>query len=42
MYEDVEVADVRARTGWELRVASDVTLVPLPSAEQIGLLRELG
>jgi glutaconate CoA-transferase subunit B len=41
-YEGVEVSEVRERTGWDLRVAPTIDIVPLPTSEQIGLLREIG
>ncbi|MBC2641639.1 MULTISPECIES: CoA-transferase subunit beta [unclassified Rhodococcus (in: high G+C Gram-positive bacteria)] len=41
VHEGVSVDDVRAQTGWELRVADDLTVTAPPSAEEIHLLRDV-
>jgi glutaconate CoA-transferase, subunit B len=41
LFPDVSVADVRAATGFELRVAGDLRPVPLPSASEIAALRAI-
>ena len=40
-YPDVDVAEVIANTGFELRVADDVGITPLPDAEALAILRRL-
>jgi glutaconate CoA-transferase subunit B len=37
----VELDEVRAATGWELRVAGDLGRTPAPSEEELGALRGL-
>ena len=32
--------DVRAATGWDLRVAGDLQVTPDPTAEELELIRE--
>jgi glutaconate CoA-transferase subunit B len=41
LFPDVGVEEVRAATGFELRVASDLRPVPLPSAAEIAALRAI-
>jgi glutaconate CoA-transferase subunit B len=41
VHPGVEVADVRAATGWDLAVAGEVTVTAPPSAEELAALREL-
>lgn len=41
LFPDVSVEDVRAATGFELRVAGDLRPVPLPSASEITALRAI-
>ncbi|MFC9550977.1 CoA-transferase subunit beta [Rhodococcus sp. NPDC056960] len=41
VHEGVSVDDVRAQTGWELKVADDVTVTAPPTAEEIHLLRDV-
>jgi glutaconate CoA-transferase subunit B len=41
IHEGVTVDDVRAQTGWELRVAATVATTEPPTAEELGALREL-
>jgi glutaconate CoA-transferase, subunit B len=41
IHEGVEVDDVLSATGWELRVASDLTRTPPPTDEELLALREL-
>jgi len=38
-HPEVSVADVRANTGWDLRVASDVTQTPEPTETELEILR---
>jgi glutaconate CoA-transferase subunit B len=40
-YEDVEVDDARAATGWPLRVATRVDVVAPPTAAELEVLRDL-
>jgi glutaconate CoA-transferase subunit B len=40
VHPGVEVDDVRAATGWELRVADDLQVTPDPSDEELRLIRE--
>jgi glutaconate CoA-transferase subunit B len=41
VHPDVDVEDVRAATGWELRVADPLTETPPPSEEELAALRAL-
>jgi glutaconate CoA-transferase, subunit B len=41
VHEGVTVGEVRAATGWELRVADDVAVTEPPTAEELDALREL-
>jgi acyl CoA:acetate/3-ketoacid CoA transferase beta subunit len=41
VHEGVEIDQVRAATGWALRVADTVTVTERPTAEELGALREL-
>lgn len=41
LHPGVTVADVRARTGWDLRVAGDVATASPPSEEELSALRAL-
>ena len=41
VYPDVDVSEVAASTGFELRVASDVAVAKLPDVEAIELIRKL-
>jgi glutaconate CoA-transferase subunit B len=41
LFPDVRVEEVRAATGFELRVAADLRPVPLPSAAEIAALRAI-
>jgi glutaconate CoA-transferase, subunit B len=41
VHEGVEIDQVRAATGWELQVASDVSVTEAPSAEELDALKEL-
>ncbi|MFC9838941.1 CoA-transferase subunit beta [Rhodococcus sp. NPDC127530] len=41
VHEGVTVDDVRAQTGWELKVAGDLTVTAPPTAEEIHLLRDV-
>jgi len=40
VHPGVTVEDVRAATGWELRVAGDLETTPDPTAEELRLVRE--
>jgi glutaconate CoA-transferase subunit B len=40
VHPGVTVEEVRAATGWELRVASDLETTPDPSDEELRLIRE--
>ncbi|MCR8899113.1 3-oxoadipate--succinyl-CoA transferase subunit B [Gordonia sp. GONU] len=40
VHAGVSVDDAVAATGWDLRVAEEVTVTPAPSAEEVRLLRE--
>jgi glutaconate CoA-transferase, subunit B len=40
VHPGVRVDDVRAATGWDLRVADDLQVTPDPSAEELRLIRE--
>jgi len=42
LYQDVSVADVRERTGWELAVAGTLDTIPPPTALELTALRNLG
>lgn len=41
LHPGVTVEDVIANTGWKLRVADKVTLTPVPTAEELFVMREL-
>jgi glutaconate CoA-transferase subunit B len=41
VHEGVTVDDVRAQTGWELKVADDLTVTAPPTGEEIHLLRDV-
>jgi glutaconate CoA-transferase, subunit B len=41
IYEGVAVAEVRERTGWDLRVAGDLRILPAPSEAELTALRGL-
>jgi glutaconate CoA-transferase, subunit B len=41
VYPGVDVADVRERTGWELRVSADVQQIPPPRESELAVLRDL-
>jgi glutaconate CoA-transferase subunit B len=41
LHHGVDLDRVRANTGWELAVASDLAQTPPPSAEELAVLREL-
>ncbi|MDT2004367.1 3-oxoadipate--succinyl-CoA transferase subunit B [Rhodococcus opacus] len=41
VHEGVSVDDVRAQTGWELKVAENLTVTAPPTAEEIHLLRDV-
>jgi glutaconate CoA-transferase subunit B len=40
VHPGVAVEEVRAATGWDLRVAEDLETTPDPSAEELRLIRE--
>ncbi|MBY0369471.1 CoA-transferase subunit beta, partial [bacterium] len=40
IYEGVEIAQVKAACGWDLKVASQLKKIAAPSAVQISLLRD--
>jgi glutaconate CoA-transferase subunit B len=40
IHPGVRVEDVRAATGWDLRVADDLQVTPDPTAEELRLIRE--
>jgi glutaconate CoA-transferase subunit B len=40
VHPGVGVSDVRAATGWDLRVADDLQVTPDPTAEELALIRE--
>jgi len=40
-YENVSVEQVHAATGWSLRVAEHVDVVPPPTTEELAVLRDL-
>jgi glutaconate CoA-transferase, subunit B len=40
IHPGVAVEDVRAATGWDLRVADDLRVTPAPSAEELRLVRD--
>ncbi len=41
LYPGVAVDEVRASVGWDLRVSSTLSTVPLPDAEMLAVLRQL-
>ncbi len=41
IYPGVAVSDVRARTGWDLRVAADLHVLPAPALDELTALRRL-
>jgi glutaconate CoA-transferase, subunit B len=41
VHPGVDVADVRAATGWDLRVADKLCTTPPPSADELAVLRDL-
>jgi glutaconate CoA-transferase, subunit B len=41
LHPGVTVEDVIANTGWKLRVADNVSATPVPSAEELAVMREL-
>jgi glutaconate CoA-transferase subunit B len=41
VYPDVAVADVQAKTGWDLRVAPDLVRIPAPDLAELSALRAL-
>jgi glutaconate CoA-transferase, subunit B len=40
VHPGVSLDDVRAATGWDLRVADDLRTTPAPSDEELRLIRE--
>ena len=40
VHPGVAVDDVRAATGWDLKVAADLEVTPDPSPEELRLIRE--
>ena len=40
-YENVTVEQIVAATGWQLRVAESIEVVPPPTAEELAVLRDL-
>jgi glutaconate CoA-transferase subunit B len=40
VHPGVAVSDVRAATGWDLRVADDLQVTADPTAEELALIRE--
>jgi len=40
IHPGVRVEEVRAATGWELRVADDLQVTPDPTPEELRLIRE--
>ncbi|HEY2397168.1 MAG TPA: CoA-transferase [Rudaea sp.] len=40
-YADISVEQIVAATGWPLRVAAEVEVVPAPTAEELAVLRDL-
>ena len=41
VHPGVDVADVRAATGWDLAVADELCTTPPPTAEELAVLRDL-
>jgi glutaconate CoA-transferase, subunit B len=41
VYEGVSAAEVRSRTGWDLRTAPDLEVIAPPTADELAALREL-
>ena len=41
IYPGVSVADVRDRTGWDLRVSADLSPIPPPTQSELAALRAL-
>jgi glutaconate CoA-transferase subunit B len=40
-YENIRVEQIVAATGWPLRVADNVEVVPVPTTEELAVLRDL-
>ena len=40
LHPGVELSDVIAQTGWELRVAPELAVTPAPTAEELAIIRE--
>ena len=36
-----DVAEIRAHTGWDLKIAPDVQVVPEPTADELAVLRQV-
>ena len=41
IHPDVTVDEVQENTGWELKIAEELETTPEPSAEYLGILRDL-
>jgi glutaconate CoA-transferase, subunit B len=41
IHPGLEIAEVRARTGWDLKISQNLQLTPAPSEEELAVLREL-